>query len=166
MKHMTVREIVVKFFDKEYEKLFLEELCRAPLSAISGISESDAADLKKAFGIGTVEELATNSYVLLAQGINAFSKHSAKILDKEFELTEFEELREKPVSAISGISEGDAALLKKAFGIDTVRELAENKYVKIAQLLTAIVCLESFSARAEEQEWEEPWVGEEEEEEW
>ncbi|MDH5267131.1 MAG: DUF4332 domain-containing protein [Candidatus Bathyarchaeota archaeon] len=145
---MTAREIVVKFFDKEYEKVSLEELCRAPLSAVSGISESDAADLKKAFGIDTVEELATNNYVLLAQGINALSKHSAKILDKEFESTEFGELREKPVSALSGISEADATLLKKAFGVDTVRELAENKYVKIAQLLTAIVRLESLSARS------------------
>ena len=48
VKHITAREIVVKFFDKEYEKLSLEELCRAPLSAISGISESDAAVLKRA----------------------------------------------------------------------------------------------------------------------
>lgn len=138
---MSAREFVVKYFDKEYEKLSLEELCRAPVSAISGISESDASDLKEAFGIDTVKELATNKYILLSQGINAFSKYSGKILDKEFESAEFEELREKPVSAVSGISEGDAALLKRAFGIDTIRELAENKYVKIAQLVTAIVSL-------------------------
>jgi len=144
---VTAREIVVKFFDKEYEKLSFKELCRAPVSAISGVSESDAADIKKSFGIDTVEELATNNYVLMAQGINALSKHSAKILDKEFESKEFGELRERPVSALSGISEADATLLKKAFGVDTVRELAENKYVKIAQLLTAIVRLESLSAR-------------------
>lgn len=138
---MSAREFVVKYFDEEYEELSLEELCRTPVSAISGISEPDAADLKEAFGIDTVEELATNKYVLLAQGINAFSKHSGKILDKEFRAAEFEELREKPVSAVSGISEGDAALLKKAFGIDTIRGLAENKYVKIAQLIIAIVSL-------------------------
>ena len=138
---MSAREFVVKYFDKEYEKLSLEELCRAPVSAISGISESDASDLKEAFGIDTVKELATNKYILLSQGINAFSKYSGKILDKEFESAEFEELREKPVSAVSGISEGDAALLKRAFGIDTIRKLAENKYVKIAQLVTAIVSL-------------------------
>ena len=138
---MSAPEFVVKFFDKEYEKLSLEELCKAPVSAISGVSESDAADLKKAFGITTVEELATNKYVLPAQGINSFSKYSGKILDKEFESTEFEELRKKPVSAISGISEGDAALLKKALGINTIQELAENKYATIAQLVTTLVSL-------------------------
>ena len=138
---MSAPEFVVKFFDKKYEKLSFEELCKAPVSAISGVSESDAADLKKAFGITTVEELATNKYVLLAQGTNSFSKHSGKILDKEFESTEFEELRKKPVSAISGISEGDSVLLKRAFGISTIQEMAENKYVMIAQLVTTLVSL-------------------------
>lgn len=141
---MSVPEFIVKYFDKKYEKLSLEELCRAPVSAISGVSESDAADLKEAFGIDTVKELAGNKYVLIAQGINAFSKYSGKIMDKEFESAEFEALREKPVSAVSGISEGDAALLKKAFGIDTIRELAENKYVRIAQLVTAMASLKAL----------------------
>ncbi len=63
------------------------------------------------------------------------------MLDKKFESTEFEKLREKPVSAISGISEGDAALLKKAFGINTIGELAENKYVLVAQLTTIPVSI-------------------------
>lgn len=134
-------EFIEKFFDENYEKLSLEELLKAPVSAISGLSESDAAGLKKAFGIDTVKELATNMYVLMAQGVNSFSKYSGKILDKEFESAEFEDLRKKPVSAISGISEGDAALLKKAFGVDTIQELAENKYVLISQLVTTIVTL-------------------------
>ena len=133
---MSVREFVVKYFDKAYEHLSLRELRDAPVSAISGVSETDAADLKQAFGIKTVGDFATNKYILLAQAVNAFSKYSGKILDKEFEAPEFEELRNKPVSAISGISEGDAALLKRAFGIDTIAELAENKYARIAQLVT------------------------------
>ncbi len=141
---MSVPEFIVKYFDKEYEKLSLEELCGAPVSAISGVSESDAADLKKAFGINTVADLAANKYVLLAQGINFFSKFSGKILDKEFEATEFKELRGKPVSAISGISENDAALLKKAFGINTIQDLAENKYVGISQLVAAMAALKAL----------------------
>ena len=138
---MSASEFIVKFFDKKYEKLSFEELCKAPVSAISGVSESDAADLKKAFGIDTVEDLATNKHILFAQGINCFSKCSGKILDKEFESAEFEELRNKPVSAISGISKSDAVFLKKAFGIDIIQELAENKYVMVAQLVTAVASL-------------------------
>ena len=111
------------------------------MAAISGVSESDAEDLKKAFGIKTVEDLATNKYVRLAQGINCFSACSGEILDREFESKEYENLAEKPVSAISGVSKGDAALLKRAFGIDTIRELAENKYVAIAQATVSLASL-------------------------
>lgn len=138
---------IVKFFDKAFEDKNVVELAKAPVSAISGVSESDAVDLKKAFGIKTVEDLANNKFVKLAQGINFFSSCSGQILDKEFESKDFENLAEKPVFAISGVSKGDSILLKKAFGIDTIRELAENKFVAIAQAtislanLVQILCL-------------------------
>jgi len=135
---------IVKFFDKAYEDKSIEELVKAPVAAISGVSESDAADLKKAFGIDTVEDLATNKYVRLAQGISCFSECSGYILDKRFESKEYEDLAKKPVSAISGVSEEDAALLKKAFGIDNIKELAENKYVAIAQATVALASLVKF----------------------
>lgn len=134
---MSVREYLLRSFDKEYEQKSLMELCKAPVSAISGISEADAASLKNAFGITSVEDLAENKYVLLAQAINAFSKYSERIVDKEFNSAEFEELRKKPIWAISGVSEADATLLKNAFGINTIQDLAENKQIKIAQLVTA-----------------------------
>jgi len=132
---------IVKFYDKAYEDKSIEELVKAPVSAISGVSESDAADLKKAFGIETVEDFATNKYVMLAQGINCFSGCSGQVLDKAFESKEYEDLAKKPASAISGISEEDATLLKKAFGIDNIKELAENKYVAIAQTTVALASL-------------------------
>lgn len=135
---------IVKFYDKAYEDKSIEELVKAPVAAISGVSESDAEDLKKAFGIKTVEDLATNKYVRLAQGINCFSTCSGQILDKDFESKEYESLAMKPASAISGISEQDAALLKKAFGIDNIKELAENKYVAIAQATVSLASLVKF----------------------
>ncbi len=145
MAEITLMEeepgFIVKFFDKAYEDKSILELTKAPVDAISGVSKSDAEDLKKAFGIKTVEDLAMNKYVRLAQGINLFSACSGQILDRKFESKEYENLAEKPVSAISGVSEGDAALLKKAFGIDTIRELAENKYVAIAQATVSLASL-------------------------
>jgi len=135
---------IVKFYDKAYEDKSIEELVKAPVAAISGVSESDAVDLKKAFGIDTVKDLASNKYVMLAQGINCFSGCSGYILDKKFESKEYEDLAKKPVSAISGVSEEDAALLKRAFGIDNIKELAENKYVAIAQATVALSSLVKF----------------------
>ena len=145
---MSIQEFVVRYFDKEFEQRSLRELRDAPVSAISGVSESDAADLQKAFGIRTVGDLAAHQYVLVAQAINAFSRFSGKVLDKSFESAEFATLRDQPVSAISGISEEDAALLKKAFHIDTIADLAENKFVQIAQLATIPVSMMEFLAPA------------------
>ena len=86
---------IVKFFDKTYEDKSIEELVKAPVESISGVSESDAEDLAKAFGIKTVEDLATNKYVRLAQGVNCFSLSSGSILDKEFELKDYSALAER-----------------------------------------------------------------------
>lgn len=136
-----------KYLDKKYEMMSWKEVANAPVSAISGVSEQDGKDLKDAFGIDTIKEFAKNKYVLLAQGINIFSKASGTILDKTFASKDFEELREKPINAISGISETDAALLKRTFGIDTIQELAENKFVYIAQTILNLAFLEEMASQ-------------------
>lgn len=135
---------IVKFFDKAYETLNIVELTTAPVAAISGVSESNANDLKAAFNIKTVRDLATNKYVRIAQSISCFSDCSGQILDKGFESDEFIEVADNPVSAISGVSDGDANLLKKAFRINTIKDLAENKYVAIAQTTVSLASLVQF----------------------
>jgi hypothetical protein len=62
----------------------------------------------------------------------------AKILDKAYEDKSFSELASAPVSALQGVSEGDAEHLKAAFGIDTIRELATNKFVLWAQAINVL----------------------------
>ncbi len=57
----------------------------------------------------------------------------AKHVDKQYEGKSFEELADAPVDALQGVSAGDAELLQKAFGIKTIRDLAENKYFCWAQ---------------------------------
>jgi hypothetical protein len=46
--------------------------------------------------------------------------------------------RRSPVDAIVGISEGDAKLLKEAFKVKTVTDLAKLKYVKWAQAICTL----------------------------
>ena len=133
-----------KYLIKIYEKMSWREVADAPVSAISGVSGQDAADLKSSFHIETVRDFATNEYVCIAQGINSFSKATAEILDKTFNSKEFEEMRKLPVNAIKGISEDDTTLLKRAFGIDTIQELAENKSVCVAQTVVTLAFLEEL----------------------
>jgi len=65
---------IAKILDKAYENKDFGELAASPVSALQGVSESDAQHLKEAFGIDTIRELATNKFVLWAQAINVLAK--------------------------------------------------------------------------------------------
>ena len=62
----------------------------------------------------------------------------SKFLDKAFEQKTFAELAGTPVSALAGVSDADAAALKSALGINTIADLATNKYVLWAQAINAL----------------------------
>ena len=133
--------LIVRFYDKAYENKNILELVEAPVEAISGVSDSDAEKLKKAFNIETVMDLATNEYITLAQAVNNFSQCSGAVLDQEFLPEDLVELADKPVHAIKGISEDDADALQQAFNIKTIRDLAENKYVSIARTTVSLAAM-------------------------
>ena len=66
----------------------------------------------------------------------------SKVLDKAYEKKTFKELAASPVSALQGVSEGDADLLKKAFNVKTIKDLAKLKYVRWAQAIMTFSELE------------------------
>jgi hypothetical protein len=59
-------------------------------------------------------------------------------LDKDWENKSLAEILQAPVSALQGVSQGDADLLKQAFNIKTVGDLGKNKYFRAAQLLAQL----------------------------
>jgi len=61
-----------------------------------------------------------------------------KVLDKAWADKSLPEVLAAPVSALKGVSERDGELLKEAFGVTTVAQLAELKYVRWAQALAAL----------------------------
>ena len=72
----------------------------------------------------------------------------SQVVDKAYEHKSFKELAAAPVNALQGIGLKDAALLKKAFGVETVRDLAGLKYTKWA---TAIATLADDEIETEEE---------------
>jgi len=52
----------------------------------------------------------------------------------KYERMDFNELADAPVEAL-GLSTSDAAALKQTLGLETVRELAENRFVRRAQAI-------------------------------
>lgn len=61
-----------------------------------------------------------------------------KLLDKTYEGKDLRELVDAPVSALAGVSDGDAKALKDAFNIKTVGDLGRNKYFRAATALVEL----------------------------
>lgn len=59
-------------------------------------------------------------------------------LDKAWQDKEIGDLVKAPVSALKGVSESDAELLGKAFGIKTVGDLGKNKFFRAAHAITTL----------------------------
>jgi hypothetical protein len=61
-----------------------------------------------------------------------------KCISKEYADKSFNEIANAPLEAFEGIAEEDAALLKKALHINTIRELANLKFFKWAAAITTL----------------------------
>ncbi|WP_405096078.1 hypothetical protein [Micromonospora sp. NBC_01412] len=61
-----------------------------------------------------------------------------KLVDKAYQDKTLAELVDAPVSALAGVSDGDAKLLKDAFDITTVGDLGRNPYFHTASALVAL----------------------------
>lgn len=61
-----------------------------------------------------------------------------KYVDKAHEQKDFAELAELPLDALQGVSAADAAALRTAFGVRTIRQLAEHKFVRAAQAIALL----------------------------
>lgn len=62
----------------------------------------------------------------------------AKLLDKQYEQMDFDQLVDAPVDALAGVSAADAEALKKAFNVKTVGDLGRNKYIVAAVAIVAL----------------------------
>ncbi|GAA2929694.1 MULTISPECIES: hypothetical protein [Streptomycetaceae] len=61
-----------------------------------------------------------------------------KVLDKAWTDKSLPEILAAPVGALKGVSDRDGELLQEAFGVKSVQDLAELKYVRWAQALAAL----------------------------
>jgi hypothetical protein len=59
-------------------------------------------------------------------------------LDKDWTSKSLAEVLQAPVSALKGVSDGDADLLKQAFNIKTVGDLGKNKFFRAALHLSEL----------------------------
>ncbi|MUT92050.1 hypothetical protein [Streptomyces sp. Z38] len=65
-----------------------------------------------------------------------------KVLDKAWADKSLQEVLAAPVAALKGVSDRDGELIQEAFGVKTVADLADLKYVRWAQALAALEAAE------------------------
>jgi hypothetical protein len=68
----------------------------------------------------------------------AISADLSQFLDREWEDKSLTEILKAPVSALQGVSEGDAEALRAAFNLKTVGDLGKNKFFRAAQALALL----------------------------
>lgn len=66
---MPVQTYLEKALDKAYETKPLKEILAASPAALAGVSDKDAELLQQAFGIKTIQDLATNKFFVTAQAL-------------------------------------------------------------------------------------------------
>lgn len=66
------------------------------------------------------------------------SSDLAKALDKAYEDKPLKEVLDASPSVLAGVTDDDAAALKAALNIKTVRDLGSNKFFSLAAALVAI----------------------------
>jgi hypothetical protein len=64
--------------------------------------------------------------------------HLAGHLDKEHEEKDLKDILSAPVSALQGVSDRQADLLKEAFNIKTVKDLGTNKFFRMAAAMVSL----------------------------
>jgi uncharacterized protein (TIGR02271 family) len=76
----------------------------------------------------------------------------SRYVDKRYEGHDLTELPEAPVDALRGLGQSGAAALREALGVQTIRELADNKFVLWAQELVRLAEYPERLARTPETE--------------
>ena len=75
---MAVNVDMDSLLDKAFEDKSLDEILKAPVSALSGVSATDAEALKSAFNVKTVQDLGRNKYFKAAAALVALNEAGAK----------------------------------------------------------------------------------------
>ena len=67
-----------------------------------------------------------------------------EILDKAYEKLPLKEILQLSPAALQGVTDKDAELLKQAFNIKTIEDLATNKFFRWAQALATLAPYEKL----------------------
>ena len=136
----------------------LTDISAQNIQALQGIGLKKDAVLE-ALNLKTVRDLGEYKHFKIARAIQTLADREGKrpagsamnidhALVKGYETKSFKELLKAPVSALEGLTDKAAALLKE-MGVKTVRDLAGFKYCKWAEALVELSAYEELKTSEE-----------------
>jgi hypothetical protein len=156
---MPFKNDLAALVDESHRSKSYGEIAAAPVGVLGGLTHTDAAKVMEALGVTTIEGLASSKYVLWAQsiaqlaryekldgrvpGAQAFNPSLAAILDAAWEKKPLRELAAASPAIFAGLSDGKAAMLAEALKVRTVEDLATNRFVLVAQIISHLARYET-----------------------
>jgi hypothetical protein len=131
---------------KAYSGMRPAQLAEAPAEALKGLSPATARKLEAAFGMVSIRDLASNLLVEQAAGIVTLAnEESAETRGKKSSAARgsLQDLADGPASWLAGISPRQARILDEAMHIRTIRDLASNRFFKLARAIVALADVET-----------------------
>lgn len=146
---MTRNTSLAPILDKSAEHLSFRDLAAASPGVFAGMSDQRADLLGKALGVKTVRDLARHRIVRWAQAVSrlaAYEKASgpranpglAPIFDTTVEHKSLSEIARLSPTVFAGFSREEAGYLMKALDIETIDQLAGNRFVVWAQAIDTL----------------------------
>lgn len=116
----------------DYEGQSATQLMDAPVTALKGISDSLKKRLEEEFGISTIREMALNRHAEWARAVVRLADATPAA----------QRLADARIAEARDVGESQAGLLKRGFGIETVRDLGTNHLFNAAQAIVMLAELE------------------------
>jgi hypothetical protein len=131
---------------KAYEGKTPAELAEAPVAALKGISQATGERFRSAFGMACLRDMANNDLFRQADGIvtlAAAERSSGQGDDSPGRRGALADLASGSVRQLEGIASHQVVILRDALGVETVRDLAENKFFRLARAIALLADVES-----------------------
>ena len=129
---MNINTIV----DGEFADKCFRDICKAPLSAMRGVTKKDAKALSEAFGINTIGELAELKFVKWAIAINTLASEECDTAEQAAKETLLDDAVEMTFPASDPISV-DSGITRIEVPPDMVDASTDHQAAKEVQTSTA-----------------------------
>ena len=118
------------------------ELADAPVAALRGVSAATARKLKSALGMASIRDMATSQIFERADGVvtlaDAEGDGSAATGKTPRQLSSLRQLASGPIADMRGVTPHQARVLEHTLKITTVRDLAGNRFFRLARAIVAL----------------------------